>query len=548
MANRQKWCVALLIAAVFTSCIAPEKEHSAFLFNILDENDAPTASRVRITDLQGNYLAPLGHSTDFAMTTSMDQEPVETDVLLDDQRRFAYVNGEFQLQTAEETVRIEVVKGFNYRIFDDTLTLNQIDEAHKISLRPAFDNLPDESWYSGDVHVHHINTESALLEMKAEDLNVCNLLISDFTLDHHNFKGSIESESEPEHLIFYGQEYREDRLGHINLLNLTKNLIEPAKKQRQHQYPLNMEAMDQAHQQSGHVSWAHFAAWPGLEGPLAVVMKKVDAVELLCTIDPFHEPIFVSDVVPEVRMNSGLKLWYRLLNCGFKIPITGGTDKMGNFVTVGANRTYAQVAGTFSYEKWIEALNRGRTFVSNSPFLTFKVNDQGPGSSMRVSTGNTLHISAQVWSQMPIDRLEIVANGELVAEVTLDPGQQYQSIEIPYQADRSAWLAARAYQLTEIQTRQGLSLSQRRNQGGGPTQLNKYYGTLRPEVTFAHTSPVYIEVDGQAIRSSSDAQYFVQYLNNAIRWLNQEGSFPSEEARQKVLAAFKEGRRRFMEL
>ena len=143
--------------------------------------------------------------------------------------------------------------------------------------------------------------------------------------------------------------------------------------------------MDEAHAQDGHVSWAHFAAWPGLEGPLGVIMKKVDAVELLCTIDPFHEPIFVSDVVPEVRMNSGLKLWYRLLNCGFKIPVTAGTDKMGNFVTVGANRTYAQIKGEFSYENWIDALNHGRTFVSNSPFLVIYSKRQGCGCHYRSS-------------------------------------------------------------------------------------------------------------------------------------------------------------------
>ena len=537
-----------LAAVMLIQCTVSTKEEDTIYINIVDEQGAPTAARVRITDMEGHYLAPVGHLRDFPMTTSMDQEPVETDVLLDEHRRFAYVEGAFQVQTTEPAVRLEVVKGFNYQIYDDTLTLTDQVEPYHIALKQAFESLPDGSWYSGDIHVHHINKESAILEMKAEDLNVCNLLISDFTLDHHNFTGTIEPESDPEHILFYGQEYREDRLGHINLLNLTKNLIEPAKEQRQHQYPLNMEAMDQAHEQSGHVSWAHFAAWPGLEGPLAVVMKKVDAVELLCTIDPFHQPIFVSDIVPEVRMNSGLRLWYRLLNCGFRIPITAGTDKMGNFVTVGANRTYAKVPGAFSYQSWIDALNRGETFVSNSPFLLLEVNGNGPGSMLKADQKATLKITAQVWSQMPVDRLEIVANGALIGEVTLDPTTQYHSIEISYQTEESVWLAARAYQLNSRQTRKGLSMSQRRNEGAGPTQLNRYYGTLRPEVTFAHTSPVYVTVDDLPIRSSEDAQYFVGYLNNAINWLDQEGSFPSDEAKQEVLEAFELGKQRFREL
>jgi hypothetical protein len=482
------------------------------------------------------------------MTTSADQEPVETDVLLDEQRRFAYVGGIIELETGENQVRVEVVKGFHYTIYDDTLNLGNAGKDLVISMTRAFDDLPSEPWYTGDIHVHHINTESALLEMKAEDVNVCNLLISDFTLDHQNFRGIIDPVSDPEHLVFYGQEYREDRLGHINLLNLTKSLIEPSVVQRQHQYPLNIDAMDEAHQQGGHVSWAHFAAWPGLEGPLGIILKKVDAVELLCTIDPFHEPIFVSDVVPEVRMNSGLKLWYRLLNCGFRIPITAGTDKMGNFVTLGANRTYALVNGAFNYENWVEALNKGQTFVSNSPFLSFKVDGQQPGSVLMSDLPKSYSVRAEVWSQMPLDRLEIVANGELVAEVSISKGEQYKSLEITFDTEESVWLAARAYQLTQQQTRQGLSLSQRRNEGGGPTELNRYYGTLRPEAAFSHTSPVYIVVGGNPVRSSGDARYFAQYLKNAIDWLEKEGSFPSDEARQQVLEAFEQGRQAFEQL
>ncbi|GJM27640.1 MAG: hypothetical protein DHS20C17_02750 [Cyclobacteriaceae bacterium] len=514
---------------------------------ILDEFQRPTAARLRLVDMNGDYLAPIGHQANFPMTTSQDQEPVETDVILDDGRRFAYVSGSIMLPEIHDSVSIEVVKGFHYRIYRDTLLLSSRKGNVEIQLEKAFKQLPDEGWYTGDVHVHHINTESALLQIQAEDLNVCNLLISDFTLDHQKFRGSVEPTADSMHLIYYNQEYREDRLGHVNLLNLT-SLIEPAKEQRQHQYPLNIDAMDQVHNQGGHVSWAHFAAWPGLEGPLAVVLKKIDAVELLCTIDPFHEPIFVSDVVPELPMNSGLKLWYRLLNCGFRIPVTAGTDKMGNFVTVGANRTYAQVTKNFNYQNWIEALNQGRTFVSNSPFLSFKVNKAGPGSIFNASAGDVYQISAEVWSQMPLDRLEIIANGELLAEISLDHNENYQSLEISFEPTESTWITARAYQLSQVDKRKGLSMSQRRNQGAGPTMLNRYFGTLRPEVAFAHTSPVYIEMNGAPVRSADDARYFVKYLENAIDWLDQYGSFPSDEARKEVLEAFEAGKRGFQEL
>ena len=537
-----------VIQIISAGCSAPGESSGTIDIRIWDENNQLTAARVRITDMDGTYLAPVGHQVDFPMTTSGDQESIEKDVILDNDRRFAYVEGAFQITPTPDSFRIEVVKGFRYKIQDNSWSSERSTKGIDIYLEKAFEDIPEGQWYTGDVHVHHINVESALMEMKAEDLNVCNLLISDFTLDHQNYKGRVESASDPEHLIFYNQEYREDRLGHINLLNLTEGLIEPSVEQRKHQYPLNIDAMDEAHAQGGHVSWAHFAAWPGLEGPLGIILKKVDAVELLCTIDPFHEPIFVSDVVPEVRMNSGLKLWYRLLNCGFKIPITAGTDKMGNFVTVGANRVYAKVEDQFTYENWVQALTDGKTFVSNTPFLSFQVDGQDPGSVIKGKSEGTYHVKAEVWSQMPIDRLEIIANGELIAEISVPAGGSHAAIEIPYQTVESVWVAARAYQLIQKDTRKGLSLSQRRNDGGGPTYLNNYYGTLRPEATFSHTSPIYIEIDSQPVRSKDDAHYFELYLQNVINWLDESGSFPTEAAKQEVLKAFEQGKQGFATL
>ena len=42
---------------------------------------------------------------------------------------------------------------------------------------------------------------------------------------------------------------------------------------------------------------------------------------------------------------------------------------MSNWVTVGANRVYALVEGEFTYQSWIDALEKGSTFISNSPFI-----------------------------------------------------------------------------------------------------------------------------------------------------------------------------------
>ncbi len=521
-------------------------EPQSFSVRVLDEQGNPTPARVRFSGLDGQYYPPKNHTADFPITSANVPVSEEMDVMLDNNRRFAYVDGTFDISLPRQPVIVEVVKGYAYEFVNDTLSLSSGENTIDIQLKKWF-QFPNRTWYSGDVHVHYINRETAMLEMKAENVNVCNLLTSDFTVDQDLFRGAPEPISEPEHILYINQEYREARLGHVNLLNL-KSLIQPVKPQREHQYPLNITASDEVHAQGGHVSWAHFAAWPGLEGPLGLVLKKVDAVELLCTIDPFQEPIFAPDVVPEVQLNSGLRLWYRLLNCGLKIPATAGTDKMNNQVTVGANRVFADTGGEFNYQSWIDALNEGRTFISNSPFIFCEVNGKDPGENIQLSANQTVKIKTEVWSQLPIDRLEIVANGVMIAEKAIAPGERHAQLEIEYTPDESTWITARAYQFNLQNTRSGVSFTQRRDAGGGPTQLNRYFGTLRPETTFAHTSPTYVLLDEQPIRSKEDAVYFVKYLENAIDWLDTSGSFPSDAAKKEVLAAFEKGKKAFLEL
>lgn len=508
---------------------------------IVDEKGKPTAARVRVTGKDSAYYAPVGHKVDFPITEDEGDIGKGGDVMLDNNRRFAYVEDTFQVMVPQnDSIMIELVKGYVYRFFDTTLAVSGSTDTVTIQLHKWFHFPAGQEWYSGDVHTHQIDSATALLEMKAEDVNVCNILISDFTDDQASFRGAPEPISDSLHIVYLNQEYRQDQLGHINLLNL-KKLIEPVKLIRKYQYPLNIDAMDKAHAQGGHVSWAHFAAYPALEAPLAIVLKKVDAVELLCTIDPFNQPIFVSDVVPDLRMNSGLRLWYRLLNCGLKIPASAGTDKMNNWVTVGGNRVYASIKGPFNYQSWIDALDKGNTFITNSPMLFCTVDGKTAGEEIKTGKKKKVKIVAEVFSQLPLDRLEIIAGGEMIAQKIIEKGEYHAKLEIEYNAGKSTWIAARTHMYNQKDMIKGVSFAKRRDVGGGPTQLNRYYGTLRPETPFAHTGPVYISVEGKPIRSAEDARYFIRYLQNAINWLQKSGSFPSAAAKQEVLTAFQNG-------
>ncbi len=492
----------------------------------------PVPARLRLLHAQGHEVVPLGHPQGLAANAQ------EGDVRFQS-RRFSYVNGEFLVDPSWLPLKYQVLKGYEYSIAEGDLTPAGVRDGVFTVPLSRWSSLSTQGWYSGDVHIHHIAPQTCRLEMDAEDLDVANLLTSDFTTDQKEFEGRVNANSSGRRLIYVTQEFRNDHLGHMCLLNL-KSLIEPVKTMQRYDYPLHADVCDRVHAQGGYVSWAHFPSWPGVESPLDVALEKLDGLEILSVLDPRALPVFMKQVVPEIESNHGLRMWYRYLNCGFRLTATAGTDKMTTFVTVGANRVYAHIDGDFSYQSWIGALQQGRTFVTNSPLLTFTVNGREAGSKLALSSrqDKVLRIHAKAESQLPYDRLEIVSNGNVIGEATPSGPRRQAEIHLEYPLRRSCWIAARAFE--DLQHYRGIDFQKVHNEQG--TLLSSLYGTRRPEAVFAHTSPVYAIRDGKAIRSRDDAQYYIRYLDNAMQWLKNDARFASASDKQASLEAFARGR------
>jgi len=496
------------------------------------ESGQPVPARVRLVDALGNELVPLGHSRDLA------DDAQEGDVRFQS-RRYSYVDGEFRVDPRRLPIQYQVIKGYEYAIAGGELNAADArDGVFRIPLT-RWSAISERGWYGGDNHIHHISPKTCRLEMDAEDLNVANILTSDFTRDQAEFEGGLNKYSGSHSLIYVNQEFRNDDLGHLTLLNM-KELIQPVETMQPNCYPLHTQVCDRAHAQGAYVTWAHFPTMPAIESPLDVVLEKLDGLELLCVMEPRELPVYVKKLVPEMSANAGLHMWYRYLNCGYQLTATAGTDKMTTFVTVGANRVYAHVDGEFTYGSWIEALKRGRTFVSNNPMLTFTVNGQEAGSSLALVSGKdrVLQIYARAESQLPYDRLEIVRNGEVIGSATPAGPRHEAEIRLEYPVRSSGWIAARA---TEDLHRYPAVEFARPHSAEG-TLLSSLYGTRRPENVFAHSSAVYAILDGKPIRSWDDAQYYVAYLDHAIDWLKQEARFGSAEDKKSSIEAFQQGK------
>jgi hypothetical protein len=196
------------------------------------------------------------------------------------------------------------------------------------------------------------------------------------------------------------------------------------------------------------------------------------------------------------------------------MPASSGTD----WWITDHNRVFVQVQGGFSYDTWIAGLRAGRTFVSNGPLLELRVNDKGPGASLE--TSGPLQISANVISRLPFERVQIVYNGEVVAEHS-SRNQREVKLEAEIVVTRGGWIAARV-------------------SGGGQTHAGS--------TVFAHTSPIYVRVPGTSNRKAETAGAFIDEIEESMQFIRKSYRFAKDADRALALGRFEEGKKVFGKL
>jgi hypothetical protein len=480
-------------------------------------NDAatnrPTPVRVRFTDECGLEHVPFGRLARFA------EEPgvaVGGGVRLGAER-FAYINGACEIRLPAGNVHVEAAKGPEYSPLRRRVTLGP----GQISLRLGVErwiDLRQEGWYSGDTRAHALTPHAALLEAAAEDLAVVNLLaeetlpVSDNSVSLPNllaFSGTVPTLASPGHLVVVNTLNAHPLLGTVSLLNSHRAV-----------YPLRFgvpgpddwsvaDWCDQCHRKRGLVVWPDLPRLrpevPQGEALAALLLGKVDAFE----VNRFAE------VEPDTLAD-----WYRLLDCGYRVPLVGGSGKDSNTVALGAVRTYVRLesGSEFGYGSWVEAVRGGRTFVTNGPLLTLAVEGRDPGAVVALPAGGGLiRVRAEVRATTPVDQLEILYNGRLIGTKEASGNRQAALLEFETNVTDSGWLAARCW------SRERLADGQ---------------------VVFAHTSPVYCLVDGHSLRLTPDnAAPLLAILGQTRDWIGRDARCPTEYQREHLLGVVEEARR-----
>jgi len=279
-------------------------------------------------------------------------------------------------------------------------------------------------------------------------------------------------------------------------------------------YPPNYYQAKGAQEQGGAVTYVHpaigtsfkKAGYGGaLEFPVDLALGQVDAFDVLSN----------TDEIP------AMELWYKMLNCGFHCAISAGTDSFTNLMMAwvpGGSRVYVHVPGDFSYQKWIQNYKKGNSFVTNGPMVRLSVNGGGPGEKLQFSNSdqsNLLKIRAEADSIVPMDKLEIVVNGSVVASKQIGAGQHEAVIEKEIALERSSWVAARVL---------------------GPAHRL----VLNDIQAFAHTGAVYCLLEDAPIRSNRDASFWMTWIDDLIEAVVDRGTFAATERRDSVINLFRQ--------
>jgi hypothetical protein len=448
---------------------------------------------------------------------------------------YFHTSGRAELTVPEGEYTLEVTHGPEYRVERRTVRVSaRAARTVRVAVRRLID-LPRLGWWSGDLHVHmnyggayKVEPSGLASQARAEDLHEVEDLIVNKEQrfpDIAYFRGaSPDPVSTPRTLIVHSQEYHTSYWGHTALLGLEDHLVLPGYAAYQHTaaaslYPANANVFDMGHAQGALTGYVHpFDSAPDPadttqsltdELPVDVALGKTDYMEIL----GFSDHRATADV------------WYRLLNCGFRLPAGAGTDAMSNFASlrgpVGLNRVYVRTGATLDHTKWMDGIRAGRTFATNGPLLRLTVNGKEPGADIALPLGrHTLTVKVELYSNVPVDHLELVRNGNVVDSIPLSDDRMSAVATRTITVNKSAWVTLRAW-----------------SDHAEPPILDAY--------PFATTSPVYVTVAGLPVRSPDDARYFMAWVDRLREDALASTDWNTEEERRAVLDLIARARAEF---
>lgn len=305
-----------------------------------------------------------------------------------------------------------------------------------------------------------------------------------------------------------------------------------------------------AKSQGGIVGYAH-SGWglepmqPTTELPNYVTPKMdgIGANEYIVTVTEGLTDFFSAGDTPAPWE---LNMYYHTLNCSFKTRLSGETDfPCITDARVGQARSYFKPGGAMDYDGYVEAIQLGRSYVSDgkSHVMDFKVNDREAGtgnSELTLKSAGKVQVTARIAAYLParqdstgekiartslterpywdIERsrmgksrkvpAELIFNGTPVDTVMVEADGKVYDIAFQHTVSRSGWLAVRVF----------------------PS---------------SHSNPVFVKVNNQPVKEKRSAEWCLAALEQC--WKMKEPAIRKEE-KAAAAAAYDKARNVYKQL
>ncbi len=375
-------------------------------------------------------------------------------------------------------------------------------------------NMADLGWYSADHHIHAagcshyespeegVKPVDIWRQVLGEDINVAAVLAWGPGWYHQKdfFTGDISPLSTKNNVMRYDVEvsaFPSSHAGHVVLLNLKEDDF-PGTTKIEDWPSWTLPVLNWAKSQGAVTGYAHsgFGLQPINEEAMDVSFAVKRNFQLPDYATPKMDGIGANEYIVTVTQDAvdfyslgntpapwELNMWYHTLNCGFRPRISGETDYPCMYDDrVGVARSYFKPDGDLSFNSFIEAIKKGRCYVSDgmSHIINFSVNGLEVGtnnSELSLNGPRNVKIISRVAALLPeqqdedgamiakkpLDRqpywnierarigttrkvrVELIVNGEAADTTEIFADGKWQDVSFNYPIKQSGWVAIRVY-------------------------------------------------------------------------------------------------------
>jgi hypothetical protein len=403
-------------------------------------------------------------------------------------------------------------------------------------------------WYGGDLHVHMnysgdlvCGPDEAARMQQGEGLHLMSLVAGNIgqtrVYDREAFEATVGEDlpwTTGDRVARFSVEFRNDLLGHFHALGPTGR---PTRYHSGHDgsdepydWPANADTCRELRGLGAAIGYTHPVFSPLADGTPAGAFgfpRSVEARELVA--DAALGLVDSVDLIGPSDVEGTTLLYHHLLSCGLRLAATVGTDVWLSYSRgplfsnpPGWGRVYADLRGApLSVAAFADAVRAGRTLATNGPFLELLVDGHGPGDPVKAAPGRRLPVTVRCQG-LGVERLELVGPDGVLAAAAEPGGGAAPAIDTAVEADGSLWLCAVA-------------------RGPG-------HPSVPGPVVFAHTSPVWVEVDGRPVHRPASARWLLEWLDRFEALVGEHGRFADDGQRAEVVAVIDRARRWYRDI